>query len=203
MKNIYALSSKVAWTNYDFCQSQEFSTLNNTFFYQLDKNLQQAIRTVRLPYVAKGSNKSFKTGAKTKIFLLSAKEYSCTNTTYGKIGTVLDYKQGKVRIKLTDTLYQHDGLRILNEPVDTGLTAVRIYKNGLLVNKADKGDIVELDCNSKPYPKKGQLLQKTSDSYLISCIDQEINESIRRVDIEAEYEFIENKPKEKGVPKSI
>ena len=110
------------------------------------------------------------------------------------IGTVLDYKQGKVRIKLTDTLYQHDGLRILNEPVDTGLTAVRIYKNGLLVNKADKGDIVELDCNSKPYPKKGQLLQKTSDSYLISCIDQEINESIRRVDIEAEYEFIENKP---------
>lgn len=91
MKNIYALSSKVAWTNYDFCQSQEFSTLNNTFFYQLDKNLQQAIRTVRLPYVAKGSNKSFKTGAKTKIFLLSAKEYSCTNTTYGKIGAVLDY----------------------------------------------------------------------------------------------------------------
>lgn len=91
MKDIYTLSSKTAWTNYDFCQSQEFSTLNNAFFYQLDKNLQQAIRTVRLPYVAKGSNKSFKTGAKTKIFLLSAKEYSCTNTTYGKIGTVLDY----------------------------------------------------------------------------------------------------------------
>lgn len=91
MKNIYALSSKVAWTNYDFCQSQEFSTLNNTFFYQLDKNLQQAIRTVRLPYVVKGGNRSFKTGAKTKIFLLSAKEYSCTNATYGKIGTVLDY----------------------------------------------------------------------------------------------------------------
>lgn len=91
MKDIYTLSSKTTWTNYDFCQSQEFSTLNNTFFYQLDKNLQQAIRTVRLPYVAKGSNKSFKTGAKTKIFLLSAKEYSCTNADYGKIGTVLDY----------------------------------------------------------------------------------------------------------------
>lgn len=91
MKDIYTLSSKTLWTNLDFCQSQEFSTLNNTFFYQLDKNLQQAIRTVRLPYVAKGSNRSFKTGAKTKIFLLSAKEYSCTDTNYGKIGTVLDY----------------------------------------------------------------------------------------------------------------
>lgn len=91
MKDIYTLSSGTAWTNCDFCQSQEFSTLNNTFFYQLDKNLQQAIRTVRLPYVVKGSNKSFKTGAKTKIFLLSAKEYSCIDTNYGKIGTVLDY----------------------------------------------------------------------------------------------------------------
>lgn len=91
MKDIYTLSSKTTWTNYDFCQSQEFSTLNNTFFYQLDKNLQQAIRTVRLPYAANGSNKSFKTGAKAKIFLLSAKEYSCTNTNLGKIGTVLDY----------------------------------------------------------------------------------------------------------------
>ena len=90
MKDIYTLSSKVAWINFDFCQSQEFSSLNNTFFYQLDKNLQQAIRTVRLPYVVKGSNRSFKTGAKTKIFLLSAKEYSCTSS-YGKIGTVLDY----------------------------------------------------------------------------------------------------------------
>lgn len=91
MKDIYTLSSKTIWTNYDFCQSQEFSTLNNTFFYQLDKNLQQAIRTVRLPYNAKGSNKSFKKGAKAKIFLLSAKEYSCTDENYGKIGTVLDY----------------------------------------------------------------------------------------------------------------
>ena len=91
MKDIYTLSSGTEWKNYDFCQSQEFSTLNNTFFYQLDKNLQQAIRTVRLPYVAKGSNRLFKTGAKTKIFLLSAKEYSCTDTNYGKIGTVLDY----------------------------------------------------------------------------------------------------------------
>ena len=40
------------------------------------------------------------------------------------IGTVLQYNDGQVQVKLTDTLYQHDGLRILNEPHDTGLTAV-------------------------------------------------------------------------------
>lgn len=91
MKDIYTLSSGVAWPQCDFCQSQEFSTLNNTFFYQLDKNLQQAIRTVRLPYTVMSTKKSFKTGAKTKIFLLSSKEYSCTDGSHGKNGAILDY----------------------------------------------------------------------------------------------------------------
>ncbi len=91
MKDIYTLSSGVAWPQCDFCQSQEFSTLNNTFFYQLDKNLQQAIRTVRLPYTVMSTKKSFKTGAKTKIFLLSSKEYSCTDSSHGKNGAILDY----------------------------------------------------------------------------------------------------------------
>ena len=110
------------------------------------------------------------------------------------IGKVLDYQKGKVKVSLTDTLYQHDGLRILNEPVDTGLTAVKIYKNGLLVSKASSGDIVELDCTSKPYPKKGQLLQKTSDSKLIDDIDNEIRETIKRVKVQGEYSFIVNEP---------
>lgn len=91
MKDIYTLSSKTAWPNCDFCQSQEFSTLNNTFFYQLDKNLQQAIRTVRVPYAVMSATKSFKTGAKTKVFLLSSKEYSCTDGYHGKNGAILNY----------------------------------------------------------------------------------------------------------------
>ncbi len=108
------------------------------------------------------------------------------------IGKVLDYRQGKVKVSLSEPLYQHDGLRIINEPVDTGLTAVKIYKNGLLVNKAERGDIVELDCHSKPYPKKGQLLQKTTDSKLLEDIHLEMNEKIRRIPIQVEYSFIAN-----------
>lgn len=108
------------------------------------------------------------------------------------IGKVLDFKQGKVKVQLTDTLYQHDGLRILNEPVDTGLTAVKIYKNGLLVNKANAGDIVELDSHSKPYPKKGQFLQKTSDAKLLEKINLEIKETVKRIPIQMEYAFIPN-----------
>jgi hypothetical protein len=37
------------------------------------------------------TKKSFKTGAKTKIFLLSSKEYSCTDSSHGKNGAILDY----------------------------------------------------------------------------------------------------------------
>ncbi len=110
------------------------------------------------------------------------------------IGKVLDYRQGKVKVSLSEPLYQHDGLRIINEPVDTGLTAVKIYKNGLFVNKAERGDIVELDCRSKPYPKKGQLLQKTTDSKLLEDIHLEMNEKIRRIPIQVEYSFIANHP---------
>jgi len=103
------------------------------------------------------------------------------------IGTVQQYKNGKVQVRLSDTLHQHDGLRILNEPNDTGLTAVKIERDGKLVNEAKAGETVWLDCRSKPYPKKGQKLQKTTDAVLL----EEIRKSIavpRRNRINVRYE---------------
>lgn len=91
-----------------------------------------------------------------------------------KIGEVIEFRKGKVCVKLSAPLYQHDGLRILNEPSDTGLTAVRIEKNGLLVPEAEAGDTVWLDCRSKPAPKPGQPLHKTSDARLIEETDRRI-----------------------------
>ncbi len=91
-----------------------------------------------------------------------------------QIGTVISYQNGSVKVKLTDDLYQHDGLRIINTPHDTGLTAVKILKNGRLVNAAHAGDIVELPCTDKPHPKKGQALKKTSDTVLLDKIRREI-----------------------------
>ncbi|NCB33640.1 MAG: U32 family peptidase, partial [Erysipelotrichia bacterium] len=101
-----------------------------------------------------------------------------------RIGTVIQYSHGRVLVKLQAPLYQHDGLRILNEPYDTGLTAVRIEKNGLLVNQAGAGDEVWLDCHSKPVPKPGQPLQKTSDAVLLKKIDDQIRDTVRRIPIE-------------------
>ena len=111
-------------------------------------------------------------------------------------GTVISYRKGKVTVRLSDRLTQHDGLRILNDPIDTGLTAVRIEKNGLLVNHANAGDTVILDCNSKPYPKPGQPLLKTSDTALLEQLDREIDSQSRTIPIIVRYRAIEGEPLE-------
>ena len=100
-----------------------------------------------------------------------------------KIGTVVSFSHNKVTVDLSDRLYQHDGLRILNSPADTGLTAVRIEKKGKLVNEAFPGDRVILDCASKPHPKKGQILLKTTDTHLHDAIDRRIEECARTVPV--------------------
>ena len=104
-----------------------------------------------------------------------------------QIGTVTGYHNGRVRVKLSDTLYQHDGLRILNTPTDNGLTAVKIYLKGKLVSKAEANEEVELECNSRPFPKKGQPLQKTSDAMLLKNIRYEIDTSVRASAVHMKY----------------
>ena len=104
------------------------------------------------------------------------------------IGTVVSYVNGKVTVDLTAPLYQHDGLRILNSPVDTGLTAVRIEKKGKLVSEANAGDRVILDCASKPHPKKGQILLKTTDRRLQDTLDEQIAENAVRIPVSVSYD---------------
>ena len=107
-----------------------------------------------------------------------------------QIGTVIRYEGGRVLVKLSAPLYQHDGLRILNQPIDTGLTAVRIEKKGLLVASAKAGDEVWLDCRSKPIPKKGQPLQKTSEAPLLEDIDRHIQSDRCLIPIKVSYRAV-------------
>lgn len=103
------------------------------------------------------------------------------------IGTVLGFQNGRVLVHLTHSLDQHDGLRIINTPVDTGLTAVKIEKNGLLVNHADAGDKVWLECHCKPAPKRGQTVLKTSSSKLLEDIDRSIVDEPKRRQVTVRY----------------
>ena len=95
------------------------------------------------------------------------------------IGSVVSSSKGRVTVKLTDTLHQHDGMRILSQPKDVGLQASKIEKNGKLVNQANPGDTVVLTIPSDARVKKGDSLQKTTDTVLMNSIDQMIADTKR------------------------
>lgn len=79
------------------------------------------------------------------------------------LGTVLEIKKDKIKIKLDDVLNQEDGIRFSCD--DKGLIVNFLYnEQGLLINKAKKGDIVYVD-NKIGLKNKGEVL-KTIDHSL-------------------------------------
>ena len=80
-----------------------------------------------------------------------------------EIGKVLEVTSKKIKIKLTKTLYQEDGIRFKDSGL--GMIANMIYNDkDLLINKGLPGDIIYLD--NKIDLKKQDILIKTSSAYL-------------------------------------
>lgn len=102
-----------------------------------------------------------------------------------EIGKVIDITPKKIKIKLSDNLYQEDGLRFKQS--NKGMIANFIYNDkNLLINKASKGDIIYLD--NKINLKDKDILVKTSSPYL----DKEIlSTSIKKIPVDIEV-TIEN-----------
>lgn len=103
------------------------------------------------------------------------------------VGNVINSYRGKVTVKLSDTLHQHDGLRILNDKEDIGILATTIEKNGKYVNAAYKGDIVTLTCPVHAGIVKNQPVLKTTDTFLANKIDNEIQANFPSVKIKMHY----------------
>lgn len=102
-----------------------------------------------------------------------------------EIGKVIDITPKKIKIKLSDNLYQEDGLRFKQS--NKGMIANFIYnEKNLLINKASKGDIIYLD--NKINLKDKDILVKTSSPYL----DKEIlSTSIKKIPVDIEV-ILEN-----------
>ena len=83
-----------------------------------------------------------------------------------KIGEVIS----KNKIKLSQNINQGDGIRIIGND-DIGFVLNKIYKNGLLVSKAFKNDIIEID---KKYNIKSGTVLKTTDKEQLEQIDSKI-----------------------------
>lgn len=101
-----------------------------------------------------------------------------------EIGTVLEVTPKKIKIKLTDTLYQEDGIRF--KKTNKGLIANYIYnEKDLLIKEATKGDIIYLD--NKINLKEKDILLKTTSPHL----DKEIlstSEKKIKIDIDIKEE---------------
>lgn len=84
------------------------------------------------------------------------------------LGNVIDIHKNKIKIKLECDLRQEDGIRFVNE--DKGLIVNFLYnEKGLLINHANKGEIVSID-NKVGLKEKGKVL-KTIDSVLIKELE--------------------------------
>lgn len=98
-----------------------------------------------------------------------------------KIGKVLSYKHNIATIKLTDTISNGDGIRILNEKEDVGTTVTFMKKDKKQVPTASKGDIITIEI--KGYIKENDIVVKTTDFNLVKEIDNILKNDKRLVSI--------------------
>lgn len=87
------------------------------------------------------------------------------------IGEVIDYKNGKATIKLTDDLNISDGIRIIGYK-DFGFNVTVMYKNGKKLKFAKKGDIVTIPIKEKVDCKSEVV--KTTDFKQLKDISEKI-----------------------------
>lgn len=104
------------------------------------------------------------------------------------VGEVIDYKRGKVKIKLSDYVNQGDAIRFICDD-EVGFYLNKIYKNNLLTNKGITGDIIEVECHKKI--EKSVKVYKTIDSKLNENIKKSSNN--RKVSLDGEFTVNKNK----------
>lgn len=120
----------------------------------------------------------------TKGFMLKEKNeeytYSIRPNHKGiKIGNVISKIKNDLKIKLTDILNLHDGLRIIDEKEDKGLVVNKMYVNGKEVLKAFSGDVITIKFDKYVKPNSDVLL--TTDYNQLKEINEEIASLKRKV----------------------
>ena len=105
-----------------------------------------------------------------------------------RVGVIEQVTKHQMIVRLVDDLNQGDGVRILKQKEDEGFRVNKIYKNGLLVNGAKKGEKIALDKND--YVEKGSILLKTSDVKQLEQLQTTFDKAYRRVNISASFEMV-------------
>jgi len=100
------------------------------------------------------------------------------------VGNVIGCGNNMVNIKLTHPINQQDGLRIL-DTTDYGIMANKIYKNNLLVNSADKDDVVSFEFSNKV--TIGSQVVLTSDTKQLQALQKTIQNPQRLSNISTTF----------------
>lgn len=99
------------------------------------------------------------------------------------LGKVLDINKKYIKVKLYDTVYQTDAIRIN----DKGMILNKIYdEKGLLVSKVEKGNIALFD--NKIDIKNAKEVRKTIDSNLVNQIN---NYEEKKIDVSLSFKAYE------------
>ena len=107
-----------------------------------------------------------------------------------KIGTVIEYKNDKVFIKLTDELNINDGIRILGNN-DVGTIVTSMFKNKNRIISANKNDIISISIKDKV--NIGDIVVKTTDYNLIKDIQNKIKIN-KKINVEGKLIAYLNQP---------
>ena len=110
----------------------------------------------------------------TKGYLLNEENGSITTKGSVKhqgilIGKVLEYRKNQIKVKLQKPLELLDGIRIIDQDRESGLTVTRIIENGQLV-KSSKG-VVYIDV--KHYVSPNSLVYKTSSNRVSKSLNSQ------------------------------
>lgn len=103
------------------------------------------------------------------------------------IGEVIQRHKNKVTIRLCAELNQYDGIRFINEKEDIGCMVNKLYRNGLLVNHGEKGDIVAVEADG--LIQKGDKVVKTADKKQLEALRKTYEQTNRRVPIVMKMEM--------------
>ncbi len=95
------------------------------------------------------------------------------------IGKVIDYNKGFIKIRLADDVSINDGLRIILDDEDYGITLNEFYLDKKLVKEGHQNDVISLKVN-KVIPVNSKVLL-TKDISLINEINNIIKSNPRKV----------------------
>ena len=105
------------------------------------------------------------------------------------IGKIVGKYKDRIQIKLYDSINQGDGIRVINNN-DDGCILNKIYLNGLLVNKARKNDIIEIELEGNINDE----VVKTSDTIQLKTINELIKTKKRKIKIALSIKLFVGKP---------